>query len=347
MYSNKADDESVPCQQDIEYNELTVASAGVRALNLGDRVEGSTVGGGVTTVALLRPLNSSVLEALATAESGARVQSHGLGISVGSTGECTAVSTLSNTTNLSPAGKQRLLGVHKGGSRGAIGASGLGTGACPDRVATRESRDGSSVTNGLIDNLTLVKTGGGSGIVLDGGEGGAIIDVTGSVGAVVDQLGDEIRILPTHGKVTVVSQTGGVTVGQNPGTGTPVWELVNGSKHFVENRNDVDRVRSRAGTVVVVGSGVRHVGLVVGRIEVDTVPASREEDLKTHTIGAVVVEEIGTLSPVGVVVVGTAVVYEGRMSYVALQNKQNKITYPSRRKKQPGPRNYWRCRHAC
>ena len=54
----------------------------------------------------------------------------------------------------------------------------------------------------------------------------------------------------------------------------------------------MDRVRSRARTVVVgVLGGVGHVGLVVGRVEVDTIPARWEEDLGTETVRALLGRE--------------------------------------------------------
>lgn len=43
-----------------------------------------------------------------------------------------------------------------------------------------------------------------------------------------------------------------------------------------------------------------HVGLVIVRIEVNTIPTRAEEYLGPHTIGAVMIEEAVTLSPVGV-----------------------------------------------
>lgn len=47
---------------------------------------------------------------------------------------------------------------------------------------------------------------------------------------------------------------------------------------------------------------------VIGAVKVDTVPASGEEDLSAHTVGAVVREEIGTFGPVGIIVMASAVV---------------------------------------
>lgn len=71
----------------------------------------------------------------------------------------------------------------------------------------------------------------------------------------------------------------------------------------------MNRVRVRAVSAVVVLNRVGHVRLVVGRVKVLAVPARGEEDLSTHTVGAVMAEEVGALSPVGVVIVSTTVVY--------------------------------------
>ncbi len=51
---------------------------------------------------------------------------------------------------------------------------------------------------------------------------------------------------------------------------------------------------------------------VIGAVKVDTVPASGEEDLSAHTVGAVVREEIGTFGPVGIIVMASAVVCKQR-----------------------------------
>jgi len=66
----------------------------------------------------------------------------------------------------------------------------------------------------------------------------------------------------------------------------------------------MDRVRGRASTVVV-GTRFRErdVAAVGRRVQVDTVPAAREEDLSTNTIGAVVAWQAVGLSSGRTVVV--------------------------------------------
>ena len=49
---------------------------------------------------------------------------------------------------------------------------------------------------------------------------------------------------------------------------------------------------------------------MVRRVEVDAVPAGGEENLSAHAVGAVVIEEVGTLSPVGVAAVVGVVVFQ-------------------------------------
>ena len=76
-----------------------------------------------------------------------------------------------------------------------------------------------------------------------------------------------------------------------------------------EDRDEVDGVRIRALSGVECSRWVGHVRLVIGAVEVDTVPASGEENLGTHTVGTVVIEEVGTLGPIGITVMASAVVW--------------------------------------
>ena len=72
----------------------------------------------------------------------------------------------------------------------------------------------------------------------------------------------------------------------------------------------MDGVRGRAVATVEILDRVGHVRLVVGRVQVNTIPAGGEEDLRAHSIGAVVIEKVRTLRPVRVVVVRAAVVWK-------------------------------------
>lgn len=61
-----------------------------------------------------------------------------------------------------------------------------------------------------------------------------------------------------------------------------------------------------------------HMGLVIVRIEVNTIPTRAEEYLSPHTVGTVMIEEAVTLSPVGVsgmiiVVIETNICDSGRV----------------------------------
>ena len=60
-------------------------------------------------------------------------------------------------------------------------------------------------------------------------------------------------------------------------------------------------VGTRAARLKRTLAGVGDMGFVIGAIEVDAVPAGWEENLSAHAVGAVVIEEIRTLSPVGIV----------------------------------------------
>jgi len=71
------------------------------------------------------------------------------------------------------------------------------------------------------------------------------------------------------------------------GSSVPPIEAGSGVDDFVEDGDHVNRVSCRARTVVVRVLGrVGHVGLVVGRVKVDTIPARGEENLGTQAIRA-------------------------------------------------------------
>lgn len=95
--------------------------------------------------------------------------------------------------------------------------------------------------------------------------------------------------IPAVEEVAVESVSGWVTISEDEwllGSVPPV-EPSSGVDNLIEEGNHVNRVRSRAGTVVVGVLGrVSHMRLVVGRVEVYTIPAGREEDLGTKAIRA-------------------------------------------------------------
>ena len=70
----------------------------------------------------------------------------------------------------------------------------------------------------------------------------------------------------------------------------------------------MNRVRIGAVTTVEVLDWAGHVRLVVRRVELHAIPARREEDQCMHAVREIVVDEVVSLSPVGVVIGCAAVV---------------------------------------
>lgn len=260
-----------------------------------------------------RPFNTGIGEALAGTESSTSVQSHRLCINVRGTSQCTSISTLSDAANLSPSRSERLLGACQGRSRSSIRWAGrLRASSGPDSVATWEGGDGVLVTNIFVDNLTFITASRSSLGVHDCSQRRAVCDVPSSVGAVVDGVLEETDIGPSIREVTMEAKTGGVAIGPNPSPSAVVRELIDGDDHLVEDRHQMNGVGRRALSGVVGGGRVSHMRLVIGAVEVDTVPASGEEDLSAHAVGTIVREEIGTLGPVGITVMASAVVCRER-----------------------------------
>jgi hypothetical protein len=89
----------------------------------------------------------------------------------------------------------------------------------------------------------------------------------------------------------VESVSSGITHGKDKGLAISiphVGKLVDVVQDLVEEGNHVNRVRGRARSVIGgTAAGVGHVRLVIGRVEVHTIPAGWEEDLGTETVGAV------------------------------------------------------------
>lgn len=94
--------------------------------------------------------------------------------------------------------------------------------------------------------------------------------------------------------------TSGVAHGENErltGAIPFIRKVVGLVDDFVKEGNHVHRVRRRTATVIVRSIiGIRHVRLVVGTIEVDAVPATREEDLGADTIWTVDVGKMVVLT---------------------------------------------------
>jgi len=99
----------------------------------------------------------------------------------------------------------------------------------------------------------------------------------------------EGRNIPAVEEVTVEPVASRITLSEDErlGSSVPPIEAGSGVDDFVEDGDHVNRVSCRARTVVVRVLGrVGHVGLVVGRVKVDTIPARGEENLGTQAIRA-------------------------------------------------------------
>jgi hypothetical protein len=92
--------------------------------------------------------------------------------------------------------------------------------------------------------------------------------------------------VPAVHEVAVQSVASRIPVGENE-TSTVVQrvEWRHAEVHFVEDRDEVNRMRARAKAVIDT-IRVSHVRLVVRRVEVDTIPASRKEYLSPETVWA-------------------------------------------------------------
>ena len=104
------------------------------------------------------------------------------------------------------------------------------------------------------------------------------------------------RDVPAVDEVTVVSVSSGVTHREDEWLPSVLWDpplKVGGVPDGLEEDGDqVDGVRGRAWTVVVRVLGWEGHVRLVGLVEVDTVPARREEDLSTKTVRADLIGEL-------------------------------------------------------
>lgn len=106
--------------------------------------------------------------------------------------------------------------------------------------------------------------------------------------------------VPAIDEITVEAVAGRITHGKHKWLpailGYPPVKVDGGVDDLVEERDEMYGVGSRAWTIVVrVLSRVSHVGHVVGRVEVDTIPAGWEEDLSTNTVWAGLVGELAVV----------------------------------------------------
>ena len=133
--------------------------------------------------------------------------------------------------------------------------------------------------------------------------------VSRGVKAVVDSLLERVDV-PSVDEITVVSKSSWVTVSKDKrlsgvqGLVPHVFVVVGLVDSLEEDRDEMNWVRGWACTIVVsTRFRERNVAAVRRRVQVDTVPAAREEDLSTNTIGAVVARQTVGLSSSRTIVV--------------------------------------------
>lgn len=107
---------------------------------------------------------------------------------------------------------------------------------------------------------------------------------------------------PAVGEVAMHTVTGGVTLREDPG-GTVVVEgkLLDVIDNFVKEHWQVDRVRRGAGTPIDTSRRPCHVGHVVRSVQVLAIPTRPEVNLSSHASRTVVLEEVVSLEPFGIV----------------------------------------------
>jgi hypothetical protein len=249
----------------------------------------------VAAVALRCVFETCVLVSLTRAVGNARLDGHGVAAGGGGT-ESAGAHIIAAAANVLPFQRRgdvlEVLLVCADGCDLAVGA-GLDrgeTGTLLDGVAAGKSVEhtGNLLVNLRRDDTSLALLGG------EQIEDRAVGQKTAVVGALVDGLLESGNI-PTVDKVTVESVASRVTLSEDEGLSATVphaAKVTDVVVDLVEDGNQVDRVSVGAlAAVVATTDGVRHVRLVVSRIEVDTIPARGEEDLSAETIGAVLSRE--------------------------------------------------------
>ncbi len=285
---------------------LTIACAVVRALVPRHRGARRPVPELVVAVALVRELDPGQREPLRRAEARARRASHG-GTGSGRSRQGTAAGALCDASDLRPAGRKRRLSGDEGWSR-QPGAGRSRASAIPERIAPRERGNGRAEASSLVDDLRLENTCIGGCLVDVGGERRTVPDIGIVVRTTVDGVLEEVHV-PAILEVAVVSVTGGVSVCEDVGAGALVVELVDADNHLVEQGDKLNGMTIGAVATVIVLDGIGHVGLVVRRVQVLSVPARREEDLRAQPVGAAVVKEVVTFGPVRIVIVCSAEIW--------------------------------------
>ena len=122
------------------------------------------------------------------------------------------------------------------------------------------------------------------------GEHGALPDVARAIRARL-HCRRKHGLVPSIHEVAVQPVASRVTVREHepPAIAEPVV-IPHGIPHLIEDGYEVVWMRGRA-LAVIDAIRVRHVGLMIGRVEVYTIPAAREEDLSSEAIRAIRVRE--------------------------------------------------------
>ena len=174
-----------------------------------------------------------------------------------------------------------------------------------DRIAARESRK--QAANLLID-FPFNSAAFGLGIRNEL-KHRAILNATAVTCALIDGRLQDV-FFPSHDEITVSTIASRVTLRPDERLRVAVpliRKLVGFPDNLIEEGNQVDWEVWRAGAGIIGVGRIRHMGDVVGRVEVLSIPAGWEKDLSTETIGAIVVGEVGCLGLAWSAIVETVV----------------------------------------
>ena len=227
----------------------------------------------------------------------------------GRAGQRAAIRAFGDTAELRPARGDRDLSRYEAWRRRVrVGACWLRDASVPEGVAAGENRERGLEARRLVDNFRLENAGIRRGLIDRRGKRRAVHEVPVRVWTVIDGVLKEVYV-PSVREVAVMSISGRVPVREDPSAVAPIVELVDGDEHFVEQGDEMNWVTIGAIARVESLNRVRHVRLVVGGVEVDSVPARREEDLRAQAVRTVVIKEAGALGPIRVIGVSAAEVY--------------------------------------
>jgi hypothetical protein len=199
---------------------------------------------------------------------------------------------------------------------GASSHGGVG-GSRGDDVTSRKLHHGSP--NILLD-LGLLGALGVLGLSVEG-ELLALFNDSRWVSASVDSTLEYI-LLPSVHEVSVVTVSSGISVGEDESSSLS-GNSVDVPDSLEKQRRNTDGVSRRALSVVH-GVGVGHVGTVIGRVDVLSIPARGEEDLSTETVNteSVLGNGVQSKSGLGGLVVVQAVESNGLLAEEGLVGGQ-------------------------